>query len=276
MATHFPIPFHPSHRRWRHSPVGESSLPSRRRSCHTSPPNPVGLNAVTWVTAVPAWGREKHHHGLLLWRRFTLSTPQYHHQDIALTSHVLPSNSNAKLVASAALLTPSPERLSSGKTWPHSWCQARAENPNLLYAHPFPAACRPLPHIQQGSPAGATAAGPALYLLPGRDGQGEGVHGRAVVQQDSSNPLSILLEGEGLVPVPAPPVLLCSRAVLQAEHDGHFHILIPAVLHLPDEHSHWQAGVLAQTQNAVYRAAAPQAAAPASFPPLLGTPRRMQ
>lgn len=206
-----------------------------------------------------------------------LSTSQYHYQDITLTSHVLPSNS--KLVSSAALLTPSPERLPSGRTCPHSWCQPSAGNrcqPQPIARPSFPSCLQAAPRNQQGSPAGATAAGPALYLLPGRDGQGEGVHGRAVVQQDSSNALSILLEGEGLIPVPAPPVLLCSRAVLQDEHDGHFHILIPAVLHLPDEHSHWQAGVLAQTQNAVYRAAAPQAAAPASFPPLLGTPCRMQ
>lgn len=50
----------------RDSPVGESSLPSCRRSCHTSLPNPMGLNAVTWVTPVPAWGREELHQGLLL------------------------------------------------------------------------------------------------------------------------------------------------------------------------------------------------------------------
>lgn len=92
------FPLHPSHRGWRDSPVGESSLPSCRRSCHTSLPNPMGLNAVTWVTPVPAWEREEHHQGLLLWRRrLMLSAPQHNHQDITLTSHVLPSNSNPNL-----------------------------------------------------------------------------------------------------------------------------------------------------------------------------------
>lgn len=40
----------------RYSPEGDSSLPSCRRSCHTSLPDPAGSNAVRWVTAVPAWG----------------------------------------------------------------------------------------------------------------------------------------------------------------------------------------------------------------------------
>lgn len=98
---------------------------------------------------------------------------------------------------------------------------------------------------------------PALYLLQGRDGEGEGVHMCAVVQQDTSNPLALLLEGKGLVPVPSTPVLLRSHAILHAEHDGDVHILIPPILHLPDEDSHWQAGVLAGTDKAVNRAGAP-------------------
>jgi len=58
----FPLlPLHPSH-----SPAGESSLPSCRRSCHTSLPHPAGLNAVRWVTPVPACGRQEHHQGLIL------------------------------------------------------------------------------------------------------------------------------------------------------------------------------------------------------------------
>ena len=78
----------------------------------------------------------------------------------------------------------------------------------------------------------------ALYLLSGGDGEGEGVHVCAVVQQDSSNPLTVLLKGEGLIPVPSAPVLLRSRAILQAEHDGDIHIFILPILHLPDEHSY--------------------------------------
>lgn len=93
-----------------------------------------------------------------------------------------------------------------------------------------------------------------LYLLSGRDGKGEGVHACAVVQQDSSNPLALLLKGEGLIPVPSTPVLLRSCAVLQAEHDGDIHVLVPPILHLPDEHSHWQTGVLAETENSAYSA----------------------
>lgn len=202
-----------------------------------------------------------------------LSTPQHHHQGITLTSHVLPSNSNTKLVAPAARLTPVPKRVPSGRSCPHSWCQPSPENrcQTQPIAHPSFTSC-----LHAAPPAGDTTAGTPLYLLPGRDGQGEGVHGWAVVQQDSSNPLAILLEGKGLIPVPAAPVLLRSCAVLQAEHDGYFHVLIPPVLNLPDEHCHRQAGVLAETQNAVYRAAAPKAAAPTSFPLLLRTPHGMQ
>lgn len=101
---------------------------------------------------------------------------------------------------------------------------------------------------------------PALYLLPGRDGKGEGADIHVVVQQDSSNSLALLLEGEGLVPVPSTPVLLCSHAILQAEYDGGVHVLIPSILHLPDEHSHQQAGVLAERDNTTYRAGALQLA----------------
>lgn len=54
-----------------------------------------------------------------------LSPAQYHHQDVTLTSHVLPSNS--QLAAPAALLTPFPKRVPSGNSCPHSWHQARAE-----------------------------------------------------------------------------------------------------------------------------------------------------
>lgn len=147
--------------------------------------------------------------------------------------------------------------------------RAGGANPNPLGTHPLPTAWTALP-------AGPTPPVPALYLLPGRDGEGEGVRACAVVQQDSSNPLALLLKGEGLVPVPSAPVFLRSCAILQAEHDGDFHILIPPILHLPDEHSHRQAGVLAETDNAAYRAGAPQSAVGASLLPLLGRPHRMQ
>lgn len=114
-------------------------------------------------------------------------------------------------------------------------------DPSPLYTHPSLAAWQQLPHIQQGCaspPARATPPVPALYLLSGGDGEGEGVHACAVVQQDSSNPLAVLLIGEGLIPVPSAPVLLRSCAILQAEHDGDIHIFILPILHLPDEHSY--------------------------------------
>lgn len=98
----------------------------------------------------------------------------------------------------------------------------------------------------------------------------------AVVQQDSSNPLTLLLKGEGLIPVPSTPVLLCSCPILQAEHDGDFHILISLILHLPDEHCHWQAGILAERDNTADRAGAPWLVAGASLLPLLGRQHEMQ
>lgn len=82
------------------------------------------------------------------------------------------------------------------------------------------------------------------HLLPGSHGEGEGVDGHTVVQQDAGHPLPAVLQGEGLIPVPPAPIPLCARAILQGEHDGDIHRLLTVVLHLPDEHSHWQAGVL--------------------------------
>lgn len=151
-------------------------------------------------------------------------------------------------------------------------------DPNPPHTHPYqlPESSHPtFSRVVQSPPAETPPPVPALYLLPGRDGKGERVDMSAVVQQDSSNPLTLLLEGEGLIPVPSASVRLCSRAILQAEHDGDIHILIPSIFHLPDENSHWQAGVLAETDNTMYRAGAPQLAIRTSLL-LLGRPCRMQ
>lgn len=283
---------HPSHGGRRDSPAGESSLPSCRRSCHTSLPDPMGLNAVRWVIPTPAWGKEEHHQGLVLLRGKCRPPP--HPQqlwDPTLTPRMLPSNANSKPTHLLScklhpwLLSwhPPPKRVPSGKSRPHSCSsgQASAEDrcrPQPI-AHPsFPscleAALPPFSRAVQPPPAGSTPLVPALYLLPGRDGKGEGVHTCAVVQQDSSNTLALLLEGKGLIPVPSASVLLRSRAILQAEHDGDVHVLIPPILHLPDEHSHRQAGVLAETDNTVYRAGAPWLAVRASLFPAAGETTR--